>query len=115
MGAPISAITVFDKVIVLVVVSFERKLFGGDKVAVLAPHKVYPSPELARLALSLNFVKIWVTAVVESADVVIVETVPTTMVLPFAAVHESFIVTDNEESLIVLDVGSPKTVFSESE
>ena len=105
----------FDNVIVLVVVSFERKLFGGDKVAVLAPHKVYPSPELARLALSLNFVKIWVTAVVERADVVMVETVPTTMVLPFAWVHESFIVTDNEESVIVLDVGSLRTVFSNNE
>lgn len=51
----------------------------------------------------------------ESADVVIEETVPATMVLPFAAVHESFIVIDNEESVIVLDVGSLKTVFSNSE
>jgi hypothetical protein len=106
---------VFDNVTILVVVSIERKLFVGDKVAVLAPHKVYPSPELARLALSLNFVNVWVTAVLESADVVIEETVPATMVLPFAAVHESFIVIDNEESVIVLDVGSLKTVFSNSE
>jgi hypothetical protein len=57
-----------------------------------------------------------VTAVLESADVVIEETVPTTMVLPFAAVHESFIVIDNEESVKVVDVGVLlRTDFSNSE
>lgn len=51
-------LTVPDKVTTLVAVLIERKDLVGDRVVVLAPHKVYPSPELALLALSLNFVKI---------------------------------------------------------
>lgn len=52
------------------------------------------------LALSLKFVKVCVTEVEESADVIIGLTLPAIIVLPFEAIQGFMIVTDNAVSVI---------------